>query len=181
MSVAKVANLLNEARLLLEVRKYRLDEQCTNESSIDLVASEPDKGKTILIKIITKSDLSSDTISVKQVRALKTMLDDHNYDKIIVFGRKFTSAAEKELAKNEFEFFSGKRVFSTFDPQNLYTRILECVDEQCTNKCGFIPKLEHDCIGYSNSTQTCSHCDGNGNVSGSIDVYWQQKCPVCGG
>jgi Holliday junction resolvase len=181
MSDEKDSKLLKEARLLMAVRDYQVDDLQRNKAAIDITASNPDSDATVLMRVVQKTPLASNGIGVQQVRALKTELEEEDVDKVIVFANRFTSQARIELREEGVEFFSERQVLSMMDIQEQYFKIQDLVEELCRQKCGFSPKSEAECPGYTLHSKNCSHCDGQGSIPTSPTIYWKQRCPVCGG
>jgi hypothetical protein len=179
MSDKTEAGLLKEAKLLTKVRNYHIDKLVENEATVDITASKPDSDETILMRIVTKSKLVSNVVGVEKVRETNQILEERDVDKIIIFGSTFTSAARKELRKEDIEFFSKEeKILSTLTPQELYSTILDYVTKLCQIKCGRVPESESECEGFSKGPVKCSYCGGNGKLGGSYRKY---KCPICGG
>jgi hypothetical protein len=171
--------LLKEAKLLMKVRNYQMDKLVKNEATVDIMTSKPDSDQTILMRIVNKSKLVSNVVGVEKVRETNEILEEQDIDKIIMFGSKFTSAARKELRREDIEFFSKEeKILSTLTPQELYSTILDYVTKLCQIKCGRVPESESECEGFSKDLVKCSYCSGNGKLGGSYRKY---NCPICGG
>ena len=146
----KGSELLEKARLLMALEGYERESLHEGETSMDLRVSKPDSDETVMIHIVTKTDLKSNAIGVDRVREAKRILEEDDVDKVILFGERFTSAAKKELKEEGIEFFAkDQKVVATSNPQELYIKIRECVDGLCNVKCGSIPKSESECEGLS--------------------------------
>jgi len=174
--------LLKKAEFLMELRDYSVEKLRRSKAKIDIRASKPSSDEMVLMRIIAKSNLTNNAIGVDEIRRMKTALEEQDFDKVILFGNRFTSAAQKEMRDDDIEFFSMKmRIFSTLDKQELYSSVMNCVDELCQIKCGHIPQSEAECEGYSTEAVTCSFCGGSGQLSKTPRVYREMRCPVCGG
>ena len=166
----------------MELRGYHQESLHKSEEAIDIKASDPDSDETVLMHIVTKSNLKSGGIGVKKVEATEQILEEPGIDKVIVFGERFTNAARMKLREDSIEFFSkNHRIVSTLNHQELYSRLLDCINELCEMKCGYIPKSEAECEGYSETPITCSFCGGIGKLPKSPRYYREQSCPICGG
>jgi len=167
--------LLNKAKIMMELRGYQKESLHQGEEVIDITASKPDSDKTVLMRIVTKSKLRSDGVGVEKAREAEQILEEPNIDKAIIFAKRFTTAARRELREDGIEFFSQKqRIVSTLNQQALYSRILDCADELCQIRCGHIPQSEAECKGYSDGPIQCAFCGGSGRKQG-------HRCPVCYG
>jgi len=175
MSEKTATILMKKAELLMELRDYNVEKLQKSQAKIDVTASKPDSEETVLMRIIPKSNLTNNTIGVDHVRQMKTSIEEEDFDKVIVFGNRFTSAAQKELRDEDIEFFSTKlKIVSTLDTQELYAKVIDCADELCQIQCGHIPQSEAECKGYSDTPVQCTFCDGSGRKQG-------RRCPVCFG
>jgi hypothetical protein len=167
--------LMKKAELLMELRDYNVEKLQKSKAKIDITASKPDSEKTVLMRIIPKSKFTKDAIGVDHVRRMKTSIEKNDFDKVIVFGNRFTSAAQKELRDEDIEFFSTKlKIVSTLDIQEVYAKVIRCADELCKSRCGHIPQSEAECKGYSDAPTQCAFCGGSGRKQG-------RQCPVCFG
>jgi hypothetical protein len=181
MSV-KQGELLNKAKLMMELRGYQKESLHQGDEVIDIKAAKPDSDETVLMRIVTKSKLKSDGVGVEKVKETEQILEKPDIDEIIVFGKNFSVAARRNLREDGIEFFSGKqRIVSTLNQQDLYASIFRCVDEFCQIKCGHVPQSEAECKGYSAKAVTCSFCGESGQLRKTPSSGRQQRCPVCGG
>ncbi len=171
----KAGALLRQAELFMEVQGYQPERvQCTGET-IDITASTPNAEETLVMHIVADSKLKSKGVGVEHVADAKQILAESEVDRVIVFGKHFTQAARKTLQEDGITFFStDQRFISTMNPQELYTRILDCVDELCQRQCGHIPQAESDCTGYSGVPTLCAACGGKGRTKGA-------RCLKCAG
>jgi hypothetical protein len=167
--------LMKKAELLMELRDYSVEKLRRSKAKIDIKASKPNSDEMVLMRIIAKSNLAENAIGVDEIRRMKTALKEQDFDKVILFGNRFTSAAQKEMKDDDIEFFSTKmRVFSTLDKQELYSSVIECVNELCQIKCGHVPQSEVECKGHSEAPIQCSLCGGNGRTK-------DFRCTMCAG
>lgn len=171
----KASALLRQAELFMEVQGYQPERvQCTSET-IDITASTPNAEETLVMHIVAESNLKSKGVGVEHVADAKLILAEPEVDRVIVFGKSFTQAARKTLQGEGISFFStDQRFISTLNPWELYTRILDCVNELCQHQCGQIPRTEADCAGYTGDPTPCAACGGEGRVKGS-------RCLKCAG
>jgi hypothetical protein len=171
-------HLLEKAELLMELEGYEQESVKRSDTAIDLKVSKPDSDETILMHIVTDSDSRTDTIGANKARMIKHLIEREDVDKLIVFGAKFTIAAKKELTeKEEIDFFSDeKRVLSRISPIQLYSTIIDYVNQLCQFKCGAIPTAASDCNGYTENPRSCSSCGGNGRRKGKYLL-----CNTCRG
>ena len=167
--------LMKKAELLMELRDYNVEKLQRSKAKIDITASKPSSEETVLMRIIPQSKFTKDAIGVDHVRRMKTSIEKKDFDKVIVFGNRFTNAAQKELRDEDIEFFSTElKIVSTLDKQELYAKVIDGADELCQILCGHIPQSEAECKGYSDAPIQCAFCAGNGRKQG-------RRCPMCYG
>jgi hypothetical protein len=167
--------LMKKAELLMELRDYSVEKLRRSKAKIDIKASKPNSDETVLMRIIPKSNLAKNAIGVDEIRRMKTSLEEQDFDKVILFGNRFTSSAQKEMKDDDIEFFSTTmRIVSTLNKQELYSSVIECVNELCQIKCGHIPQSEAECKGHSEAPIQCSLCGGSGRTN-------DFRCPMCSG
>ena len=170
-------HLLEKAEILMEIEGYEQESLKKSENAINIKVSKPDSDETILIHIVTKSELISDAVGADKARATKKLVDQEDVDKLIVLGHRFTKAAKEKLNEVDIEFFSDEKgVLSVIPPIKLYSTINDCVNQLCQTKCGHIPKSPSECKGYSVDPILCSSCRGSGKREG-LNLL----CKTCGG
>jgi hypothetical protein len=171
-------DLLEKAELLMELEGYERESVKRSDTAIDLKVSKPDSDETVLMHIVTDANSQTDTIGANKVKAIKQLVEREDVDKLIVFGEKFSTAAKKELkAQKDIDFFSEeKRVFTRIAPIQLYSIIMDYVNQLCQLKCGAIPTSTSDCHGYTENPRTCSSCGGSGRRDGKYLL-----CNTCRG
>ena len=163
----------------MKLRGYQVEDVCRGEKTIDVTASNQDSDETVLLHIVTGSKLKSGGVSKEKVSGVEKIIEQHEADKLIVFGNRFTDAARKYLREQDIEFFSKKKkIISAFNLPELFVKIRDCVDALCQIKCGHIPKFVAECKGYSEQPIKCNYCDGSGKIQG---MYQERGCPMCGG
>lgn len=170
-------HLLEKAELLMEIEGYEQKSVIKNETAIDIKVSKPDSDETVLMHIVTKSELGSDTVGTDKARMIKKLADQEDIDKLIVFGQRFTKAARRTLSKENIDFFSDEKgVLSVIPPRKLYFKVIDYVNQLCQIKCGSIPKSASECKGYSEDPIICSSCGGSGKIEGRTS-----PCKTCKG
>jgi hypothetical protein len=116
----KKDELLRKADLLMELRGYHKENLYKDKEWIDLEVSKPTSDETVLLRIITHSNLKMDGVGVKQVREAERILEEPNVDKVILFGKRFTKAARRELREKAMEFFPPQQwIVSTLNQQDV--------------------------------------------------------------
>jgi hypothetical protein len=174
--------LLRKAKFLTKLRGYQEESLHRSEETIDVKVSKPYSDETVLIHIVAKSKLKSGSVGVEKVEEAEQILEESDIDRIILFGKRFTSAARRRLREDDIEYFSRRhRILSTLNQQELYSRVLDFVDELCQIKCEHVPQSEDECEGYSKESTVCSFCGGSGKLSKQPTSYREGTCPVCSG
>jgi len=165
-------HLFENAKFLMEIEGYEQESVKKSENAITIKASESDSDKIILIYIVT-----SNTMDVDQANAALQILEKENVDKLIVFANQFTAASKAKLNKRGIECFTEELNISTVIPlRQLYSTVIDYVNQLCTLKCGAIPKSESECKGYSAIPIECSSCGGSGRKEGQYRL-----CNICSG
>jgi hypothetical protein len=175
--VVEESSLFDKAVLLMELRGYEEENIQRSDDIINIEVSNSNDDEKVLLHIVTDSKLKSGGIGSDQVTAIKEMLEEKDVDKIIVFSKKITKSARNELNKVGIEFFSiEENIISSQNPEDVYIRIQNMVNNICTIKCGKIPKKESECKGYSKHETMCKKCEGEGKQK-----YSRYKCSTCHG
>jgi hypothetical protein len=170
--VVEESSLFDKAVLLMELRGYEEENIQRSDDIINIKASDSNDDEKVLLHIVKSGGIGSD-----QVSAIEEMLEEKDVDKIIVFGQKFTKSARDKLKKVGIEFFSSEEnIISSQNPEDIYFRIQNIVNNICTIKCGKIPEKESECKGYSKHETTCKKCEGEGKLKNS-----NYKCSTCHG
>jgi hypothetical protein len=145
---------VKKAKLISAVRDYERKKTSKKERRIDFTVSPSENDKKILIRVITEAKSKSGYVSVDTVRQMIDFLERNKYDKGILVGKKFTTAARREMKKADIEIIS-EAVSPSFKIQSLYSTIGDYVEKLCKVKCGKIPKKDSDCKGIDNGHYSC--------------------------
>ena len=172
-------SLLKDAQLLMLLRNYDQEEMNKEENKVDIIASNPESEESVLMRVVTLSKSRSNNVGIDQVKKMEAKLEKLEPDKAIMFGNDFTIAAREELVEEGIEFFSDeKNILFGLNPNEIYLKILNYVNEFCQVKCGHPPKSKADCKGYSEKLQPCPICNGEGFINQHDKRY---RCNHCGG
>jgi hypothetical protein len=147
-------SIRSKAEIVMAMEDYDCEERRTLAEGIDLAASHGNSDDRILVRIITEPTSKSGSVNVDAVRKMDQTLKDENYDGGILISEKFTAAARQEMRRKDIRMISEK-FMPSFEPQKLYLKVQDYVDNLCKAKCGKIPKEESDCKGFSESGYTC--------------------------
>ena len=115
-TAVKKANLISAMRDYNKKRTKRL------ERGVDFVVSSSENDQKILIRAITDPKSKSGHINVDAVRAMIDFLEKNNYDKGILIGKRFTTAAVREVKSANIELVT-EDVGPTFRQERLYSTI----------------------------------------------------------
>jgi hypothetical protein len=174
--------LVKKAELLMELRGFQEKTTHQDEELIDIAVAKPSSDDTVVLRVITHSNLRSNSVGVKMVNDAMQLLEENNIENIILFGQRFTPAAKRHLREADIEFFPKKRrVVSTLNSQELYARVQTCIDELCRIQCGHIPQSEAECKGYAVEPVSCTFCSGQGKLPETSISRRERQCPICGG
>ncbi len=113
------------------------------ERGTDITALDEKSNEKVLLRIVEPRSKSG-FIGIDAVREMLEAMEREDYDKGVLFGKKFTVAAKRELKENDIQRIS-ELYMPKFKPEKLYLRINRYVNDLCKEKCGKIPKKESDC------------------------------------
>jgi hypothetical protein len=146
---------VKKAKLISAMRDYERKKTVKKERRIDFTVSPSEKDEKILIRVITEPESKSGYVSVNIVGEMIDYLEKNNYDKGILVGKKFTSAARREMKKADIEVVS-EAISPSFKVDRLYSTIVDYVEKLCKIKCGKIPKKDSDCYGFVDGHYSCN-------------------------
>ena len=138
-------SIKDEAELFMAMRNYSCEEREKWANGIDIIALDPISNEKILLRIVEPKSKSG-FIGVDAVRKMMEAMKKEDFDKGVLFGKRFTDAAKNELTQNDIQRIS-EGYMPTLEPERLYLRINQYVNELCKAKCGKIPEKEADCKG----------------------------------
>lgn len=133
----------DEAELVMALWDYKCEERGKWDEGIDISALDAASKEKILLRVIT-SKSKSGFVGIDAVRKMLDVMEQGDYDKGFLFGKRFTSAAKQEMMDNGIQRVS-EIYMPRFKPEQLYLRINQYVNKLCKVKCGKIPKEESDC------------------------------------
>ena len=111
----------------------------------DITALDEKSKEKVLLRIV-KPKSKSGFIGIDAARKMTRIIESEDYDKGVLFGKKFTDAAKRELMENGIQRISETHM-PKFKPERLYLQINQLVNDLCKAKCGKIPQKESDCMG----------------------------------
>jgi hypothetical protein len=175
--VAITNDLLEMAELILEYRGYDETDVTRSEKTIDILASKPDSDDGILVRVVTNPQTGASVIGVDKAKEMAETLAKMDTKHGIILGDRFTNAAQRILDENSIEFFTGKQnIIKTIDPEQLYIKINEFVQQLCEEKCEKQPLSSSECTGVTIETgafkeYTCKiH-----QISDNADVHYAHR------
>ncbi len=145
---------IDKANLISAVRHYTKKRTRNKERSVDITVSSSENDKKILIRAINEPKSRTGYVSVDTVRKMIDFLEKKNYDKGILIGKRFTSAAKRETMKANIELFS-ENISPNFKVEGLYSTICSYVEKMCKAKCGKVPRKDSDCKGFDEGRYSC--------------------------
>ena len=129
----------------MAMRNYSCEDREKCDEGIDITALDTASNERVLLRIV-ESKTKSGFVGIDSVRKMVQVLEKEDYDKGVLFGKRFTDAAKQELIQNDIQRISEGYV-PTFKPERLYLRINQYVNEFCKVKCWKVPEKESDCKG----------------------------------
>jgi hypothetical protein len=138
-------SIQDEAELFMAMRNLSCEEREKSDEGIDITALDTASNQKVLLRIV-ESKSKSGFVGIDAVRKMVEAMEQKEYDKGFLFGKRFTTAAKQELIQNDIQRIS-EGYLPTFKPERLYLRINQYVNDLCKAKCGKIPEKESDCKG----------------------------------
>ncbi|MBN1358304.1 restriction endonuclease [Candidatus Bathyarchaeota archaeon] len=138
-------SIKDEAELFMAMRNYSCEDREKWDEGIDITALDTASNEKVLLRIV-ESKSKSGYVGIDTVRKMLEAMEKEDYDKGVLFGKRFTDAAKHELMQNDIQRIS-EGYMPTFKPERLYLRINQYVNDLCKEKCGKIPEKESDCKG----------------------------------
>ena len=138
-------SIKDEAELFMAMRNYSCEEREKGDEGIDITALDTASNEKVLLRIV-ESKSKSGFVGIDSVRKMLEAMEKEDYDKGVLFGKRFTDAAKQELMQNDIQRIS-EGYMPTFKPERLYLRINQYVNDLCKEKCGKVPEKESDCKG----------------------------------
>jgi hypothetical protein len=135
----------DEAELFMAMRNYSCEEREKWDEGVDIIALDTASHEKVLLRIVEPQSKSG-FVGIDAVRKMMETMEHDEYDKGVLFGKRFTDAAKQELMQNDIQRIS-EGYMPKFKPERLYLRINQYVNDLCKEKCGKIPKKESDCKG----------------------------------
>lgn len=116
----KKKGLMKKADILMNLRGYQQEETHKEKGIVDIIASKPETEEKVLVRVVTRSQLKSDTIGTGQVRKMEKTLEKMGVDKGVLIGKRFSSTARREMLEEGIEGISEK----SLPPFNIFTHYL---------------------------------------------------------
>ena len=138
-------SIKDEAELFMAMRNYSCEDREKGDEGVDITALDTASNEKVLLRIV-ETKTKSGFVGIDSVRKMVEAMEKEDYDKGVLFGKRFTDAAKQELTQNHIQRIS-EGYMPTFKPDRLYLRINQYVNGMCKTKCGKIPEKESDCKG----------------------------------
>jgi hypothetical protein len=136
-------SIQDEAELVMALRDYSCKKRGAWDEGVDITALDAASKEKILLRVIT-SKSKSGFYGVDAVRSMLDVMKRERYDKGFLIAKRFTSAAQEEMAQNNIQRISESHTLP-FKPDRLYLQINRYVKKLCKAKCGKVPEAESDC------------------------------------
>jgi hypothetical protein len=147
-------NFVDEAELVLTVRRYEIVDIRKKESLVDYTVSPQKSDDKILVRVIIETSSKMGYVGVDSVREMSDLLEKRNYDKGVLVGKRFTDAAKNAMERDSIEMISDTRK-PHFESMTLFSIINEYAQKLCKAKCGQIPLKDSDCKGHTDGHYSC--------------------------
>jgi len=129
----------------MSMKNFSCEEREEWDRGTDITALDEKSNEKVLLRIV-ESKSKSGFVGIDAVKEMLEAMEREDYDKGVLFGKKFTVAAKRELKQNDIQRIS-EGYMPKFKPERLYLRINQYVNDLCKAKCGKIPEKESDCKG----------------------------------
>jgi len=138
----------------MAMKDYKCEERQKVDGGIDIIASDGKSDDRILLRILNEPESKSCIVGRDAVLKMVETMKHENYDKGILISESFSFAARQEMKRRGIQIVSEK-FMPSFEPNRLYIKIQNYIDDLCKAKCGKVPEKESDCKGYSKDSCTC--------------------------
>lgn len=145
---------IKKANLISAMRDYKKKRTRSKDKRVDFTVSPSEEEEKILIRAITEPKSKSGYIGVDTVKEMIGFLENNDYDKGILIGKRFTNAARREMKNADIEVVS-EAISPNFKVKQLYSTIGDYVEKLCKAKCGKLPVKESDCKGITEGNYSC--------------------------
>jgi len=131
----------NKTNFIIAVRGYKNVKKQKNANFTDVTALDNLNNKVLLRMMEPPGD---EYIHIHEVKNMTDFIKRENYDSAILIGKKFTDTAVNEMAKQKIQHVSDDYM-PPFHIKELYSAIVDCVNNQCMKKCGKATSVESNC------------------------------------
>jgi hypothetical protein len=175
--VAITNDLLKMAELIIEYRGYDETDVTRGDSTIDILASNSESNEGILVRVVTNPKNGASVIGVDKAKEMRETLAKLDVKHGVILGDRFTNAAKRVLNENSIEFFTGKQnIIKSINPEQLYVKINEFVEQLCEERCGKQPLSASECSGVTKEAgefkeYTCTIRQ----ISDNADVHYEHR------
>ena len=163
--------LVEKAEVISAVRDYESRGVRRKEKRVDFTVSPSGSDDKILIRVITEAKSRSGYVGMDTVREMVEVLKKRKYNRGILIGKRFTTAAEREMKRENIEAVS-ERITPHFKLERLYLVVNSCVEKLCRAKCGLVPVKKSDCKGYVDGRYVCDVRLVSDNASFHFERGW---------
>lgn len=131
----------NKTNFIIAVRGYKKVSKEKNANFTDVTALDNLNSK-VLLRVI--EPLGFEYVDINDVKRMAEFIKRENYDSAILIGKKFTDSAVSEMVKQKIQHVSDD-FMPPFHIEELYSAIVDCVNNQCLKKCGKEASVKLDC------------------------------------
>jgi len=160
-----------KAELVMAVRDYECEKRKRWDEGIDFAASDGKSDDKVLLRVITEPNAKSNVVSVDDVRRMCEIMKHKGYDKGVLISERFTESARKEMSEKNIQMVT-ENYMPRFEPEKLYLKIQNYIDDLCKAKCKRVPEKESDCKGYSEGRHSCEIRLISDNASFHLERGW---------
>ena len=164
-------NFVDKAEVVLAVRGYETVDIRKKKSLVDYTVSPQKSDDKILVRVISDTSTKTGYIGVDSVREMSDLLENQNYDKGVLVGKRFTEAAKNEMKRDKIEMISDTRK-PHFKSMKIFSIINDYIQKLCKAKCGQIPLKDSNCKGYTDGHYSCDVRLASDNADFHFERGW---------
>jgi hypothetical protein len=153
----------NKTNLILAIRGYKSVKKQKTNNLTDITVMDT-LNKKILMRVL--EPFGEEYVDFNDVKSMTESMKSDDYHSAILLSKKFTDTAVNEMEKQKIQYISDDNMMP-FNIEELYSAIINCVSNQCLNKCGKDTSEKSECI---NAADLCR----NRALAGNAKSHFEQ-------
>ena len=152
----------NKTNQILALRGYKSVKKQKTNNLTDITVMD-NLNKKILMRVL--EPFGEEYADFNDVKNMTESMKSDDYHSAILLSKKFTDTAVNEMEKQKIQYISDDNM-PPFNIEELYSAIVNCVSNQCLNKCGKDASAKSECI---NAADLCRNRALAGNAKSHFD------------